>query len=93
MTRQAYSGWAGNYEWLAQQYLSPLFGMRQIAASLVRDWGYEPAEHPALMDELEAAVSEVCVDTAYEVMREHGLPGPADREAAESAVRAQLEAQ
>lgn len=65
-------------EWLWRQYLSPLNGMRDIAEFMVNEWGYSCADYPGLLDELEAATWEAFSDAARDVMREHGLRGPAD---------------
>ncbi|MEU0317081.1 hypothetical protein [Nocardioides sp. NPDC006273] len=54
-------------------YLSPLSGMRDLGAILVREWGHDPAGHPELMDELEVELSAAHIETAAGLMREHGL--------------------
>jgi hypothetical protein len=66
-------------QWLNRNASSPLNGLRNIAADLVEEWGYNPAEHPGLMDALEMACWEAFSDTAREVMREHGLTSPDDQ--------------
>jgi hypothetical protein len=70
---------------LHRQYLSPLDGIRDIAASMVRDWGYDPADHPGLLDVLEAGAWEAFSDTVHDIMRDRGLRGPADAVAAAAA--------
>lgn len=65
---------------LLEHWISPLNGLREVWADLVIQWGYDPADYPALIDELEMACWEAASETAYEVMREHGLVGPADHE-------------
>jgi hypothetical protein len=67
-------------EWLHHQYLSPLNGIRDIAQCLVQDWGYNHVDYPGLLDELEASTWEAFVEAAHDVMRTHGLRGPADKE-------------
>ena len=54
-------------------YLSPLSGMRDLGAVLVREWGHNPDDHPQLMAELEVELSGAHVETAADLMREHGL--------------------
>ncbi|MFI8254110.1 hypothetical protein [Streptomyces filamentosus] len=58
---------------LTDCYLSPLSGMRDLGAVLVREWGHDPADHPALMDVLKGELSAAHVETAADLMREHGL--------------------
>jgi hypothetical protein len=62
--------------WLHRQYWSPLSGLRDLARALVADWEYDADEYPAMLDELEQALGEAIVDTAQEIMREHGLEWP-----------------
>lgn len=52
-----------------------------MCEDLLADAGYDPAEHADLVEEMACAVDLAAVDTAYEVMREHGLKTLADREA------------
>ncbi|MFD5910277.1 hypothetical protein ACFWHL_16320 [Streptomyces massasporeus] len=61
------------YEHLRDFRLSPLSGMRDLGAALVREWGHDPDEHPALMVELEVELSAAHVETAADLMRQHGL--------------------
>ncbi|MEU2180254.1 hypothetical protein [Streptomyces thermolilacinus] len=61
-------------DWLRACYWSPLTGMRDIAATLLAEWGHRPEDHPALLAELETELSGALIDTAADVMREHGLP-------------------
>lgn len=61
------------YEHLSACYLSPLSGMRDLGAVLVREWGHNPDDHPALMDDLEIELSGAHVETAADLMREYGL--------------------
>lgn len=63
-----------DFEWLRACYWSPLSGMRDLAAKLVAEWGHDPADHPALVDELELELSGALIDTAADLMRDHGLP-------------------
>ncbi|HEY6116163.1 MAG TPA: hypothetical protein VI172_09415 [Candidatus Dormibacteraeota bacterium] len=62
------------YEHLTDFYLSPLSGMRDLGAVLVREWGHDPADHPELMAELEVELSGAHVETAADLMRDYGLP-------------------
>ncbi|CUW31733.1 MULTISPECIES: hypothetical protein [Streptomyces] len=61
------------YEHLSACYLSPLSGMRDLGAVLVREWGHDPEQHPDLMDELEIELSAAHIETAADLMRQHGL--------------------
>ncbi|MFJ3984367.1 hypothetical protein [Streptomyces fungicidicus] len=61
------------YEHLNACYLSPLSGMRDLGAVLVREWGHNPDDYPELMDALEIELSAAHVETAADLMREHGL--------------------
>jgi hypothetical protein len=61
------------YEHLSACYLSPLSGMRDLGAVLVREWGHNPDDHPELMDELEVELSGLHIETAADLMRQHGL--------------------
>lgn len=61
------------YEHLSDFYLSPLTGMRDLGAVLVREWGHDPEQHPELMAELEVELSGAHVETAADLMREYGL--------------------
>lgn len=70
--------WRKDLDYLHRQYLSPLDGIRDIAESMVREWGYDPADWPGLLEDLEASTWEAFSDTARDVMRDHGLRGPAD---------------
>jgi hypothetical protein len=70
------------YEHLEKFYFSPLSGCRDLAKSFIADWGYDPAEHEEAVDELDLALCESALETAYTVMREHGLKGPGDAEEA-----------
>lgn len=40
--------------------------------------GYDPAEHPEVVEALKWAVREAIIDTASDVLREHGLYPPND---------------
>ncbi|MFI7642946.1 hypothetical protein [Nonomuraea sp. NPDC049400] len=51
------------------------------AASFVEEAGYNPQDHPKLVIELDFALREAVVDTAAEVMREHGLKPASDLDA------------
>ena len=51
-----------------------------MCEDLLADAGYDPAEHADLIEAMVFAVDLAAVDTAYEVMREHGLKTLADRE-------------
>ena len=61
------------HEWLIACYWSPLTGMRAVAANLLVEWGHAPVDHPALLDVLEIELSGALIETAADVMREHGL--------------------
>ncbi|MFI0901781.1 hypothetical protein [Streptomyces sp. NPDC020983] len=60
--------------WLRACYWSPLSGMRDVAANLLIEWGHRPEDHPALLHEMEVELSGALIETAADVMREHGLP-------------------
>ncbi|MEX5711887.1 hypothetical protein AB1484_27230 [Parafrankia sp. FMc6] len=52
--------------------------MEGVVEDLIKDWGYDPAEHGDLVRATATTILEDAVDTAYELMRKHGLRGPAD---------------
>jgi hypothetical protein len=54
-------------------YMSPLSGMRDLGAVLVREWGHDPDRQPELMSVLEVELSGALVETAADLMRDHGL--------------------
>jgi hypothetical protein len=62
------------YEWLLACYWSPMTGMRDVAANLLIEWGHTPADHSALLDVMEIELSGALIETAADVMRDHGLP-------------------
>jgi hypothetical protein len=62
-----------DYEHLKACYLSPLSGMRDLGAALVAEWGHDPAVHPELLAALEVELSGALVETAADLMRDHGL--------------------
>jgi hypothetical protein len=64
----------GEFEWLRACYWSPMTGMRDVAANLLIEWGHRPEDHPEVVDELEIELSGALIETASDVMREHGLP-------------------
>lgn len=59
---------------LRAHYFSPLSGMRDLAAGLIDEWGHDPADHPALLDEMEIELSGALIETAADLMRDGGLP-------------------
>lgn len=63
-----------HYDHLSAHYFSPLTGMRDLAAGLIDEWGHNPADHPELLDEMEVELSGALIDTAADLMRDHGLP-------------------
>ncbi|MEV4227288.1 hypothetical protein AB0J81_09290 [Streptomyces bobili] len=63
-----------DYEWLVGCYWSPISGMHDLAAKLVAEWGHDPADHPELVDVLELELSGALIETAADLMRDHGLP-------------------
>ena len=63
-----------DHEWLLACYWSPMTGMRDVAVDLLTEWGHNPADHPALLDLMEIELSGALIETAADVMREHGLP-------------------
>lgn len=62
------------FEWLRACYWSPMTGMRDVAANLMVEWGHRPEDHPEVVDALEIELSGALIETAADVMREHGLP-------------------
>lgn len=64
----------GEFEWLRACYWSPMTGMRDVAANLMVEWGHRPEDHPEVVDTLEIELSGALIETAADVMREHGLP-------------------
>lgn len=62
------------YEHLSACYMSPLSGMRDLAAVLLAEWGHDPEDHSELLDEMEIELSGALVETAANMMRDHGLP-------------------
>ena len=61
------------YEHLRDFYLSPLSGMRDLGAALIREWGHNPDDYPELIAQMEAELSGAHFETAADLMREHGL--------------------
>ncbi|MFI1203508.1 hypothetical protein ACH4VR_29445 [Streptomyces sp. NPDC020883] len=59
--------------YLQQHYFSPLSGMRAIAAGSLGEWGHNPDDHPELLDLMEVELSGALVETAADLMRDHGL--------------------
>jgi hypothetical protein len=51
-----------------------------MCEELLADAGYDPAEHPEVVAAMAFEADIAAVDTAYEVMREHGLKTLADQE-------------
>jgi predicted Zn-dependent protease len=51
-----------------------------MCEDLLADAGYDPDEHAGVVEAMAFAVDLAAVDTAYEVMREHGLKPLADQE-------------
>ncbi|MBD0844247.1 hypothetical protein [Streptomyces sp. TRM68416] len=64
----------GEFEWLRACYWSPMTGMRDVAANLLAEWGHRAEDHPEVVDALEIELSGALIETASDVMREHGLP-------------------
>lgn len=62
-----------DFEWLRACYWSPLSGMRDVAKTLLAEWGHDPAEHPELVDEMEIELSGALIETAADLMRDRGL--------------------
>ncbi|MCX4405931.1 MULTISPECIES: hypothetical protein [unclassified Streptomyces] len=62
-----------DFEWLLACYWSPLSGMHDVAENLLIEWGHDPAGHPELVDAMELELSGALIETAADVMREHGL--------------------
>jgi predicted exporter len=52
---------------------------RGMCEDLLADAGYDPDEHADVMEAMAFAADLAAVDTAYEVMREHGLKPLADQ--------------
>ncbi len=65
---------AGEFEYTLQST------NRGMCDDLLADAGYDPAEHADVADAMAFAADLAVVDTAYEVMREHGLKPLADQE-------------
>ncbi|MFI2764893.1 hypothetical protein ACH5A3_39695 [Streptomyces echinatus] len=63
----------GEFEWLRASYWSALSGMRDVAANLLGEWGHRPEDHPRVLDAMEIELSGALIETASDVMREHGL--------------------
>lgn len=62
-----------DFEWLAATSWSPMTGMRDVAVNLLIEWGHAPADHPQLLGAMEIELSGALIETAADVMREHGL--------------------
>ncbi|WP_428957852.1 hypothetical protein [Streptomyces sp. cg35] len=62
------------YEHLSAHYFSPLSGMRDLAAGLLDEWGHRAEDHPELVSVMEVELSGALIETAADLMREHGLP-------------------
>jgi hypothetical protein len=58
---------------LQEHYFAPLSGMRAIAAGLLDEWGHHPDDHRELLDLMEIELSSALVDTAADLMCDHGL--------------------
>jgi hypothetical protein len=54
--------------------MGPITGMRGVATELLLHLGYQPAEHPDALHELEQAIGEEMLDVGRQVLAEHGLP-------------------
>lgn len=59
---------------LRAHYFSPLSGMRDLAAGLISEWGHDPADHRELVALMEVELSGALIETAADLMRDHGLP-------------------
>jgi hypothetical protein len=62
-----------DYDWLNSCYWSPISGMRDVAENLLIEWGHDPAAHPALLDAMELELSGALIETAADLIRDHGL--------------------
>lgn len=58
---------------LRAHYFSPLSGMRALAAGFIDEWDHDPADHPELLAAMEIELSGALVETAADLMRDHGL--------------------
>ncbi len=54
--------------------MGPISGLSGVAAELMRHLGYEPAEHPDVLHELEQAIGEEMLDVGRDVLAERGMP-------------------
>lgn len=61
------------YENLKQHYFSPVNGIRDLAADLLREWGHDPAKHDTLLDLMAEEITEALIEAGSDTMREHGL--------------------
>lgn len=52
----------------------PVSGFSRIADELLRHFGYDPANHPNLRIELEAAIGDEAFQIGLDMLRERGLP-------------------
>jgi hypothetical protein len=66
------------YEALLSGHFSGLSGYRDLAAAALVHWDHDPTEHPDVVAELETALTDVVLETAEAVMRDHGLSSPTD---------------
>jgi hypothetical protein len=53
--------------------MGPISGLSGVAGELMRHLGHDPADHPAVLIELEQAIGEEMLDTGREVLTGHGL--------------------
>lgn len=52
----------------------PISGFIEIATSLLAHLGYDPAEHQALVTELEAVIGDEVLQIGYDTLAENGMP-------------------
>lgn len=53
--------------------MGPISGLQGVAHEVMRTLGVEPDDHRAAAMEVEQAIAEASLDTAREVLAEHGL--------------------
>ncbi len=54
--------------------MGPITGMNGVAKELMRHLGYDPADHPDILAELEQTIGEETLDLGKAILAEHGFP-------------------
>lgn len=68
----------GYQQFLVQQYWSPIWGLRALAAGLLRERGYCPDDRVDLVGDVELALFDGMNESVRDVLADNGLPACAD---------------